>query len=252
MTSHELVTDALSSTQAAFLGDSEFPRVAEENPKGGQITLFELLYEQYSRLQFTKDHDKPIAIAGLERRLCRAFNSDGGFGLFTRFLERSLLWQRATKDFESLTRIDFPPGQEYVPSWSWMAYRGGIEYMDLPFAGIDWTKEYNSPWAVASTTTRSVRDFSTSELNVVARDFVLDPDGQGCEIVWDGGTAIHGVLRCVAIGKLQAEAGRPTQKHYILILKQSDGGDMFERVGVGCLAKDKIDFSGTQRWSLVR
>lgn len=248
------------SKQAAFLGDSDFPRMAGRDTKGSQIRLFESLYEQYSRLHFTNDHDKPIAIAGLERRLCAAFHTDGGFGVFDIYLGRSLLWQRATADVESLTKITFPCGQEHVPSWSWMAYHGGIKFLDPPFAGIEWTSgEYRSPWKMVSVTKSrnalSVRDHSTSTLGVIARDFSSKPDGSDSaqsEMVWDGAIAMHCDFKCVVIGKLRAEADRPTQKHYVLILKQSDHGDTFERVGVGCLAKDRIDFSGTQRWSLVR
>lgn len=257
------IADSVHSKQAAFLGDSDFPRMAKRDTKGGRIRLFESLYEQYSRLHFTNDRDKSIAIAGLERRLCRAFDTDGSFGLFDRYFERSLLWQRASSEVESLNRISFPPEQEYVPSWSWMAYQGGIRFLDLPFDGIEWMKtEYRSPWAMNAATRsqnrRSVRDHSTSTLGVIARDFVLDsdvPEGAQTGLVWDGGAAIDGSLKCAAIGKLRVEEGLLTQRHYVLILKQSDRGDVLERVGVGCLGKDQIEFGGTQRaqpWSLVR
>ncbi|KAK4496275.1 hypothetical protein PRZ48_012255 [Zasmidium cellare] len=252
--------DQLTSKQASFLGDSDFPRMAEKDTKGGRIVLFESLYEQYCRLKFTNDYDKPIAIAGLERRLCRAFDTDGGFGLFNIYLERSLLWQRDIADTPRLTKIEMPPGREYVPSWSWMAYRGSIKFLNLPFDGIEWAKsEYRSPWTTAPSSTtqnsRSVRDRSTSTFQVITRNFDLDPEEQTkaqSGIVWDGEYAVSGPLKCVVIGKLRSEARLPTQMHYTLVLKQIDQLGTFERVGVGCLTKDKIHFGGTPTWSVVR
>lgn len=234
--------------------------MAEKDTKGGRIVLFESLYEQYCRLRFTNDHDKPIAIAGLERRLCRAFDTGGGFGLFNIYLERSLLWQRDITDTPSLMKIEMPPGREYVPSWSWMAYQGSIKFLNLPFDGIEWTKtEYRSPWAMTLSNpvrnSRSVRDRSTSALHVIARNFDMDPQEQTktqSGIVWDGGNVLNGPLKCVIIGKLRSEARLLTQMHYVLILKQIDQLETFERVGVGCLMKDKIHLGGTPTWSWVR
>lgn len=247
----------LVSKQAAFLGDSDFPRMAEKDTKGARIRLWQSLYEQYSRLYFSNDHDKPIAIAGLERRLCRAFDTSGGFGLFNLYLERSLLWQRDHE--QSLTKITIPLGQRHVPSWSWMAYRGNIRFLDLPFDEIEWTKsEYRSPWAPATAnaarSTRSVRDGSTSALQVIARPFDLKAKEQSkteSTIVWDSGQAPDGTLKCVVIGKLRAEARLSTQRHYILVLRETGQLNTFERVGVGCLMK-KVELGGSPTWSLVR
>jgi hypothetical protein len=49
---------------------------------------------QYSRLLFSRIEDRPIAIAGLEKRLIGAFGTQGGFGVFAApdgLLQRSLL-----------------------------------------------------------------------------------------------------------------------------------------------------------------
>jgi hypothetical protein len=31
-----------------------------------------------------------------------------------------------------------PPGWK-VPLWSWMAYKGGISYMNIPFEAVEWS-----------------------------------------------------------------------------------------------------------------
>jgi len=148
-----------NSNQAAFLGDPNFPMVAMRSSRGGKIRLYESLYRTYSRLKFTRISDRPIAIAGLEQRLVAAFDTHGGYGVFERpFFGRSLLWKRDEASGRPMTPIVFPPGQEYrVPSWSWMAYVGAVEFMDLPFDGVEWLHEHEeysirSPWAAAMAT----------------------------------------------------------------------------------------------------
>jgi hypothetical protein len=29
--------------------------------------------------------------------------------------------------------------EQKAPSWSWMAYKGGINYMDIPFNDVEWS-----------------------------------------------------------------------------------------------------------------
>ncbi|KAK3648109.1 hypothetical protein LTR56_002587 [Elasticomyces elasticus] len=114
----------LENKEAAFLGDPNFPKVAEDGSKGAQIHLYELLYRNYSTLAFMNAIDRPIGIAGLESRLVRAFGTDGGFGIFEKYLHRGIMWQRASSEVQ---RISFSRAVDEVPSWSWMAYQGTID-----------------------------------------------------------------------------------------------------------------------------
>ncbi|KAJ9148868.1 hypothetical protein NKR23_g4690 [Pleurostoma richardsiae] len=125
---------------ASFLGDPNFPQViALSSSRGEKIRLYEDLYKQYSRLEFSWLADRAVAIAGLEKRLIRDFNN-GGYGVFDDgrgLLHRSLLWRRGV-DQPSLSRIVFPLGRRSAPTWSWMGYNGGIDYFsddDLPLGG---------------------------------------------------------------------------------------------------------------------
>jgi hypothetical protein len=250
-----------NSKQASFLGDANFPQVAQRDSKGARIRLFQILYQQYSRLGFSVSTDRPVAIAGLETRLINAFDTSGGFGLFERYLGRSLLWTRAT-DVPRLAKIHFQPAQSNpVPSWSWMAYEGAISFLDPPFGKIEWTvdvefraPDYSSGGTPPSRTSRgrmsSNRNGRRTELRVVARPF----DGAAAVvsratdllsgIVWDDPTASHdhGQLRCVVIGRLASESGAPAdpaQKHWVLVVRELRAG-LFERVGAGYLPKDII------------
>ncbi|KAI1298562.1 heterokaryon incompatibility protein-domain-containing protein [Xylaria venustula] len=253
----------MKNNQAALLGDPRFPKVATDSSKGGRIRLYEHLYEQYSRLQFTRICDRPLAIAGLEQRLIRAFDTQGGYGVFTRYFGRGLLWQRDTGSSQAMQPIDFPKSQAYnVPSWSWMAYEGAITFMDLPFGEIDWEeRELQSPWSThgpvsdssASLTSSSNATWHTTktkeriDLTVIVRDFRASTD---THIVYDRGDRPKDqVVKCVVVGKRKEKAqGNGRQICYVLVVAQKkDAGHdtWYERIGVGYLPRNSITLEGT-------
>jgi len=204
---------------------------------------------QYSRLDFSSSTDRPFAIAGLETRMINAFETAGGFGVFERYLGRSLLWGRAS-DVDRMSRI-FPRGHgTHVPSWSWMAHEGGISFLDLPFGDIEWSvnTEFRSPYSTGRFpgTSRgrlsSTRNGQPTVLRVAARSFdmneVAQPDS-ALDIIWDDPTTTHDQLRCVIIGRLASEKGMATQKHWVLVVQELGLG-LYERVGAGFVTKDRI------------
>jgi hypothetical protein len=146
---------------ADFLGDPNFPNKAMRvKSRALKIEYFQDLYKQYSRLGFTRWEDRPVAIAGLEKRLQKAFNTKGRYGIFDdgnktdgSLFHRSLLWRRAWEvdekgDGDPLVAITFPAAKNFhVPSWSWMAYKGGIDYTDPPYQTAIWeTAGIIPPW----------------------------------------------------------------------------------------------------------
>jgi hypothetical protein len=171
--------------------------------KGGRIRLYEIIYERYSKLAFTKIDDRPVAISGLEKRLLRTFGTVGGYGILELYLHRSLLWKRLDKP---LVRINSLRCQR-IPSWSWMAYTGAINYMEIPFGKAEWSEDIQSPFSnhdskklLAGAETRSDR----RELRAVVRDFIHrrgdlffdEPDRQFDK---------EKKLRCVIFGKQKAK-----------------------------------------------
>lgn len=252
----DVASDKHHSKQASFLGDANFPQVAQRDSKGARIRLFQILYMQYSRLEFSVSADRPIAIAGLETRLITAFDTVGGYGIFERYIGRSLLWTRAP-DVAHLMRIPFGSTQGPVPSWSWMAYEGGITFLDLPFGGVEWTTddEFRSPYFPTGSSHPSRGRMSSSrnrhhtELRVMARSF--DAESGSSSIIWDDCTASRDKLRCVIIGRLTSETGLATQKHWVLVIREVKAG-LYERVGAGFLPKDKISQGAAEIDSFVR
>ena len=237
------LTDNSTSNQAAFLGDPNFPNVATNSTNGGRIRLYESLYKQYSRLQFSRNHDRSIAIAGLEQRLIRAFDTQGGYGIFERYFGRSLLWQRDS-DVARMKKIDFPPKQQFrIPTWSWMAYDGGITFMDLPFDGVQWEEEeVRSPWSASHAPGSSWHTGSSNgriDLTGMVRDFDVVLSEK--QIVYDEGFRPQGrTMKCVVIGREKSEIAIDVtrQRHYVLIVAQkldAENEKIYERVGVGSI-----------------
>lgn len=261
------VTDTSDcSNQAAFIGDANFPELATKSSKGAKIRLYESLYKQYSRLEFTKACDRPIAIAGLEQRLVRAFKTNGGYGVFEgSFFGRSLLWQRdISVEKDGLRKINFPKNQQYrVPTWSWMAYEGAISFMDLPFDGVQWEqydgegkgvqwqwKGYSKSDTGSTLSTLSASSWSNpswhtgesnEEANLImrARDFVdFAAVCHDSRMVYDRGGRDRGV-KCIIIGRRKLggnvdELG--SVEHYVLLVAvkeiRSPEDSMYERIGV--------------------
>ncbi len=120
-----------------------------------KIIRLQNLFKTYSGLGFTRASDRAVAADGIQSSLLRALGTRGGYGIFSEdaadvnnkdhrgLLRRGLLWYRPA-DKQALAPIQFPPGRE-VPSWSWMAYMGEIDFLRLTFGAIDWM-DLRSPW----------------------------------------------------------------------------------------------------------
>ncbi len=202
----------------------------------------------YSRLRFSHWADRAVAISGLEKRLIDGFNSRGGFGILDdrlapgvsggSFLHRSLLWHRSAEE-RSLARITFPPSRQKVPTWSWMAYQGGIEYLELPFDEVKW-EEIRSPWQADEV--RTVDRANFLELRVTARTFELGGALAGeAKVVYDmcGTTDLRTTI-CIVIGVAKGEMPVGDRTHYVLFVASKTPPitgrmQVCERVGVGHL-----------------
>lgn len=219
--------------------------------RGETIQYYQQLYQQYSGLEFTNYEDRPVAIAGIETRLVAAFETSGGYGVFQRYFRRSLMWRRA-KEETQMVRIDFQNLE--IPSWSWMAYKGRITYMELPFAGMQWAeKDICSPWGQTHSggpsrfrTTQRVRDNRC--LTATARELRI-VDELWNQLIFDDSTERPkpSSLSCVCIGE---EKQTPTC--YVLLIRrlEDEKEQIYERVGVGKILRDQIRWDNPWRVSI--
>jgi hypothetical protein len=197
-----------------------------------------------------------VAIAGLEKRLCRAFGTEGSYGIFERYRGRCILWHRA-KDVEQLERIKFTSARERVPSWSWMAYEGGITFLNLPFKEVEWaTGEMSSPWSkkpwkfysnhaqASAWTGGTTQQGTVVQLQVNTREFAAHVDyknHKGYKLVWDADESPLDEIKCVNIARHKGSES-PSLLYYVLIVKKLDNSNAYQRVGAGWLPKEGINF----------
>lgn len=217
--------------------------------RGEKIVRFQNLYKQYSHLSFSRPEDRAVAINGLESRLLEAFRTKGGFGIFDEgdgllqstnpkdrkgLLRRSLLWCRAegTGRFE---RIDFPANRQRVPSWSWMAFTGAIDYLEMGFDGVEWAA-IRSPWSLereSSSATQIEGQNNAWVLTAQARDITNDDLGaENITLDVPGGPETP-KMKVVVLG---IERGSE-RRHFVLAISKTSSRsevlETYERVGAG-------------------
>jgi len=218
------------SPKAAILGDNQFPAMMRRYNRADQVSMLQKLFETYSGLNLTVPTDKPVAIAGLERRLEKSGFGPAPYGLFDDH-HRGLLWQRCGN---SLQRIKYP-AKRAVPSWSWMAYHGPIQYMDLPTQGVEWldrlvaiSKPCNDHGSRNTALKIVVNKLSHRELDNESWRLQLDdPESTDMQD-----------LMCVVVGR-HADRGKGSTEYYaILVTPQFQGG--YQRVGIGRLERRHV------------
>jgi hypothetical protein len=236
---------------ARLLGDPQFPEFISDKGHRARTVLFRSLFETYSKLALTNLTDRSIAISGLESRFGSVFKTEACYGIFQCYLHWSILWQRSGDKMERINPLDKPGWK--VPSWSWMAYKGGISYMDIPFDEVEWSN--------------AVKCFpSKLELQAPVREFLhymIEPQNETtkCAILAEGDerewlqfdvedmTDIQR-LKCIVVGRARLEQETDEeadeQYHYVLVVTQRlEGGHRtYERVGVGSIQRRHISFEG--------
>ncbi|OAL53853.1 hypothetical protein IQ07DRAFT_596836 [Pyrenochaeta sp. DS3sAY3a] len=133
-----------------------------------------------------------------------------------------------------LLRINFPKDRSYshVPSWSWMAYSGVIEYLRPDFNNYLW-EDIQSPWSQKANNT------GADKLIATAWDYDTESAGyRESELTLDASRASPpktGI--CIVLGKAKGSV-TPECRHWVLIIrrmKQSEHGAdaTYERIGAG-------------------
>ncbi|KAF5652004.1 serine threonine kinase [Fusarium sp. NRRL 25303] len=228
----------LSNPQSALFADSDFPKAILKYYKGGRITLFQNLYEKYSRLNFSYNSDRPVAILGLEKHLSTVLQTRSEFGVFEQYLARSLLWSRPENIF--LNSITFQDGY-HVPSWSWMAYDGPITYANIPFDKVEWSTDCSLREETGTKAKRTV-------LKAVARSLRLDKLDIQDRVKLDEGSVFEpSDLRAVVLGKDKKRESR-VRVHYVLLVALSEDEPeqtkVYVRVGVAWLLEHNVAMDG--------
>lgn len=257
-----------------YLSDPNFPARIMDANRGSKISAFQELYRRYSRLDFSHDEDRPFAIAGLEARLQRALMTKGDYGIFDDgdtpdggLFHRSLLWKRGEDpgDREFMTEIEFSAHRDVrIPSWSWMGYKGGIDYVSPPGDSVEWeTQELHPPWTGGDGGLTTSEGQAGSEgqppshapvaISALARPFdVRGRRHDEVKLYYDTGrTALfdNQLAQCVIVARSK-EPKNPTEKRFYVLLvastREVNEADelVYKRVGAGYMLGKFITLEG--------
>ncbi|KAJ8133056.1 hypothetical protein O1611_g567 [Lasiodiplodia mahajangana] len=239
----------MKNQKASFLGDSNFPRSAEDYVKGKKIKLIQSLYERYSTMALTFSGDRPIAIRGLEARLMHTFGGIAKYGIFRLYLHRCLLWKKSENNMKPIVPY---PGEE-IPSWSWMAYEGGIRYIDAPGSDVDWMDDLKWPISFPKVedissrgSTQQSKDDEKLLLEIEAPVWgLVEPRAE--DMTLDDDTPLDANLsKCVIVGISKRPTEPERKKYYILVVQKVlvSGNEVWKRRGVGVVQPQYIALNG--------
>ncbi|KAK4223174.1 hypothetical protein QBC38DRAFT_539173 [Podospora fimiseda] len=235
-----------------FILDPRFPNRLYTSGYERTVQFIQFLFVKYSASGITEETDRAIAINSLIIRIEQVLETSSHYGIFQLFLSSLLLWKR---------RQDSNPPIEYkkqVPSWSWMAYSGGIDFILEP------TDQFLVPH-------RDDLCFADDgrALNIKVRNFGegyrVEENGENYDIMV--GTEKVGSLwldmgdqiqlqdcKCILVGTLNDEKEDDEEEdarryYYILVIRgkyegpnqhkdegkhgNKDRGKKYERIGVG-------------------
>lgn len=190
----------------------------------------------------TRKEDRPVAIRGLEERLIKTFGATGRYGVFEIFLHRCLLWKRSGSALEPIKWFRDGP----VPSWSWMAYEGGIQYIDAP---DEWVKG-EIKWSISTSESKDTREGQVDHDGIQLQAPVWHFEAQSKGITLDNGSlAIPNLSKCVVIGESKWPADEKDRKCYVLIVGPvgGDGVEVWKRFGVGIIERRHIAMDGPKK-----
>ncbi|EEU34248.1 uncharacterized protein NECHADRAFT_85531 [Fusarium vanettenii 77-13-4] len=233
-------------------------------------SLFETCFSQYSSLDITNCRDRPAGIMGLESRLAESYETASLYGILLSSFYNSLFWHRSGD--KRMTGIDFP--DESVPSWSWMAYEGAVNYGLLPgsFTGsIQFDSAGEEDEDIKLTNAGKLAPIQESgflliaPLYQVSGSYIMEPDGSSnCKMMagnkflgwlrYDGEDKKVGMnLLCIRVGRIDIEeeddlsAGELARSNFapIMLLTPTirDGRHVYktyQRLGVGIIREGSL------------
>lgn len=221
--------------ERGFLSDPYFPHMLLESGAYSTWEFIQYLLEDYSRRNLATESDRHLAISGLEERIAHALKCDSRYGIFERYLHRTLLWQPS--DYE---RVQIPYDY-HVPSWSWMACSGCIKFMTITLGEAGWIgdhhlhfdKERECDHAITASLGK-LRDckmrFDEKEKNNTVMDVTGTVRGW---IQYDvGGDKDRHVKHCVVVGR-ETKSDVSVAKYYILVVRPTSVDGEYTRIGVG-------------------
>ncbi|KAK3363903.1 heterokaryon incompatibility protein-domain-containing protein [Lasiosphaeria hispida] len=228
-----------------FILDPNFPRRVNLSGFKRTVDFIHFLFKEYSASGLSYDTDRDVAIHSLVERVGKVLQTEVRHGIFRRFLGSLLLWRR-TQENKS------PPISykvQTVPSWSWLAYSGGIDFIS------------DAKWDLLIPHYEDLGFADDGQaLNVKVRqfggNFRMGKKGEECAIV-DGTKEVGFVwfdvtdqiqlkdCNCVVVSMLNDDKKDPQKTYHVLIIRKKARDGEYERVGVGKVEAQYVSTDGS-------
>jgi hypothetical protein len=171
-----------------------------------------------------------VAISGLLKRAERALKSYVRYGVFNCFLSNLLLWKRS--DEEETAPIDYQ-GRKEPPSWSWMVFYGGIDFLSNSELMVPDSKDLRFHTDRESLIVK-VRQFENCRLGVGENEHTIFADSRKVGCLWFDIRANREFKHCVVVGMPEdRRVEDPHKKYYIIVVQKKPQDKGYKRLGVG-------------------
>jgi hypothetical protein len=209
-----------------FKLDPKFPNLLFDSGYSSTMYFLQSFLVDYSNRGLSKKTDRVVALSGLAARIARALGCSESFGIFELYLHRNLLWRQSGPT----ERIKYKPFE--VPSWSWMAYTGGIEFIGDSYGELEVFKNLKFSEGDQKALVTNVWEFRNcnlkeqAKLGATRRQILESSEKEIGWIMYDAEDEKD--LR----RRQSVVVGRTRQEYHILLVRQR-GENEYERVGIG-------------------
>ncbi|KAK4235299.1 heterokaryon incompatibility protein-domain-containing protein [Achaetomium macrosporum] len=217
-----------------FILDPSFPGRLNMSGFRRTVDFIQFLFRKYSASCLTFETDRDVAIYSLVERIGQVLRTEVRYGIFRCFLGSLLLWKRTCENNTS----PIPYEKRTVPSWSWMAYSGGIDFVSdamlnfmVPcFEDLGFAKD-------GQALSVKVRKFhGNCRMEEKEEEHAIFDGTEKVGSLWFdvAGQIQFENCNCVVVGIREDDEKEDAWKTYhILMIREKAGGGGYERVGVG-------------------
>jgi hypothetical protein len=214
--------------------DPNFPGRLLSAGTRSTLEFIRLLIQDYSDRKLTFQTDRSVAMSGLHTRIARTIGCDGRYGTLETYLHRNLLWHACDRKLKKIEH------ESYVPSWSWMAYHGGIRFQDenelyvgqahwITSLRLDKDRDCNHA-LIADVGVFKHCKMKLDGVRYAVFDLSETKRGWICYDVEDGKNLLK--EHCVVVGSI-----KDSEYYYILVVRPTTVDGEYERVGMGQVSK---------------
>ena len=210
-----------------FVLDPNFPDWLKSSGYDRTVDFVKFLFKKYLQCGLTNQSDRDTAISGLLERIESALKTEERYGVFHCFLSSLLLWKRSD---EKMGPISYACRK--VPSWSWMAYPGGIDFVSDSSLMVPDPEDLRFG-ADQEALIVKVRQFKNCRLKPEGKVCAILAGPQSVGSLWFDMETNNQSEHCVVVGVRGDMKKDPEKTYYILVVLKEPRDSEYRRLGVG-------------------